>query len=310
MIEKIKNIPGGIMVIPLFLGLILNSFFPDFLEMGGFVTAISTGANPLIGGFLFCMGAGIKFKSASGVLKQGLSITLSKFLIGVGIGLLIAYFFDDSFLGLSSLAIIAAMTNSNGGLYAALTGEYGSKKDIGALAIISINDGPFLTMLALGTTGLITMPYIGLIGVIVPVILGMVLGNLDKDFSTFLTEKGVVFIPIFSFALGTNMNFEHIALGGLSGVFLALLTTFVGGFFNILFDRLSGGTGIAGAAASSTAGNAVATPAALVLLDSRIENIELITAQIAGASILTVVFTPILTAFTAKWLNKNSERKN
>jgi 2-keto-3-deoxygluconate permease len=304
----IEKIPGGMMVIPLVVGAIINTVSPKILQIGGFTTAIATGATTIIGVFLFCMGAGMDVKAAPRALKTGFVITLVKFAVGVAIGLAVAkYFGADGLWGLSSLAIISAMTNTNGGLYAALTGEFGNKSEVGAIAIISVNDGPFLSMIALGTAGIASIPFLSLLGVVLPIALGMLVGNLDKQMRDFLMKGGPMLIPFFAFALGCGLSLNMLLKAGLPGILLGVLTVVVGGFFNILSDKASGGTGVAGAASSSTAGNAVATPAAVAMVDPSLATVAAIaTPQVAASTITTAILVPILTTIISK-RNKKKE---
>lgn len=231
----IEKIPGGMMVVPLVLGALINTFAPQALEVGGFTTALfKNGAPALIGVFLLCVGAGIHIKAAPKSLLIGGGITFTKFIVAVALGFLVEILFGaNGIWGLSSVAIIAAMSNTNSGLYAALAGEFRRDNEVGATPLMSLSDGPILTMIALDAAGMANIPVMAIVVVIIPMLIGMLLGNLAPAMCDFLSKGGPLLIPFFAFALGANIDLAMLIKGGLAGVLLGVLTTLVGGFFNI-----------------------------------------------------------------------------
>ena len=156
------------MVIPLLIGCAVNTFVPQCLEIGGFTTALfKSGQSTLVGLFIFCSGATINVKQVGKPLYKGAVLTILKLVIGVIIGYLLNLIFGPAgILGLTPFAVISAVTNSNGAIYTALAKEFGDDTDVGAIAVLSLNDGPFLTMIALGTTGLASIPVLSIVAAI------------------------------------------------------------------------------------------------------------------------------------------------
>lgn len=334
--DTIEKVPGGMMVVPLMLGATLNTIdqlhipfvmnflkmlgtsptadgYYEFLRIGGFSQELfKDGALVLIALFLFCVGSQMNLKIGGAALKKGTLLTGSKYLTGLLIGMAFGFIFDPwtGILGLSTLAIIAGMTNSNGGMYAALTGQYGNRSDVGGLSILSLNDGPFFTLIALGLLGT-SFPVISFIAVLLPIAIGMILGNLDPKIREFLKPGETLTIPFFAFALGAGMNLAsffnpEVLAGGLVIAFLTFVLTGAAGI--LVFKAFKERSYIAPLAEASTAGNAAATPAAVLAAASvavgsgamtaaefaMIESIvPIATAQISISVITTALLCPV-----------------
>jgi 2-keto-3-deoxygluconate permease len=303
-LKSMQKVPGGMMVIPLLLGAIFNTLAPNSLMIGGFTTALfKNGASALIGLFMLCNGAMINVRVAGKALYKGVVLTAVKFFLGALIGWGLNRIFGPAgILAITPLAVISAMTNSNGGMYVALAGEYGDSSDVGANAILAINDGPFLTMVALGASGMASIPFINLVAVIVPLIIGFILGNLDEDMRKFLSSQASILIPFFAFPLGASLNFRTILSAGLGGIILGIATVLITGIGGFLATRLIGKKlNPVGAAVGTTAGNAAATPAALGEADpSLMPYVPGATAQVAASVIITAILCPLLTAYLSK----------
>lgn len=299
---KYKRFPGDTIVVPMLIGVVLNSFVPQALQIGGFFTGMVNGTSALVGVFLLFLGATIDVKSTPRAIKIGAVIIVTKVALSVILGLAVAFLFGDNFLGLSSLAIISAISVANNALYSGITAQYGDDSEKGAVAITSLSVGPTVTMIALSSAGLASISVWAIVGSILPLIIGIVLGNCSPWFKQTLSAGVTPSIITVGFALGCGMSIQQLFQGGVSGILLGLVTVFVVGFITICTDKLTGGSGIAGASISSTAASGVSNPGALAAVDPSYAAIAPIaTAQVAASVIITSFLTPVLTSLVVKY---------
>ncbi|MBL8419914.1 MAG: 2-keto-3-deoxygluconate permease [Dechloromonas sp.] len=309
--KTVNKVPGGMMVVPLFIGMALNTFFPNLLKIGGFTEALTNkGFATVLGMYLFVIGTKMTLKAAPKMLVRGTGILSAKVGIATALALTVAFLFDGNLWGLSALAILAAMNDTNGGMFLALTSTMGDEDDAGTYVPQSIETGPFLTMIILVGAGLANIPWLIMVSVVAPIALGALLGNLDPDIRKFFGSHEPLIIPFLGFTLGQGINLNKVIEGGMQGLILGVAVLVITGIVCIAVDKLLGGSGIAGAAASSTAGNAAATPNAVAAADPLYLAIAPIaTIQVTASVIVTAILTPLLTTWMYKRVHKKREEE-
>ena len=287
---KMSSIPGATILVPLLLGCLLNTLFPEmFKTLGSFTLGMTqNGVSPLVGAFLL-------------IAKQVVVIAVA----------LIVLFTGNNFLGLSAMVILAACTGANNAMYAGLMGSMGNEAERGAVAITTLVVGPPVTMIVLGAAGQASIGW-SLVGAILPIVVGIILGNVFPSFKKMMAPALTGVIVLTFFAMGTTMTFGQLVAGGLPGILLGVLCSVVFAIPAIFIDRLTGGTGVAGAAISSCAGANVATPAAMAATDEALyggEVLAVATAQVAACAIVTAILTPFVTSWCYKHFNAEKAEK-
>jgi 2-keto-3-deoxygluconate permease len=306
------RIPGGTMVIPLVLGALVGTAAPGFLAMGSFTTALFATPMPLMALVIFATGMQITPRSIGPVAGTTGAILLGKTIVpgllvvalGFAVGL-------DGILGISILAMLATFDNSNGGIWLAFTGKYGTRTDRGAYVASAVNDGPFFTMLFLGAAGLGSIPLDAFAAAIIPLVLGIVVGNIDHRWTEILRPVPTIVIPFFAFGLGTGIDISAILTGGVTGIVLGLLVTpFTGGTTYLAYRLLlrRGKRSGIGFVAGTTAGNSIVTPAIIAAADPRFaQYVDVATVQVATAVLISAITAPLVAAW---FLRRNGTLSN
>ncbi|MER5439488.1 2-keto-3-deoxygluconate permease [Streptomyces sp. NPDC002790] len=308
----IEKVPGGLMLVPMLVGAVVHTAAPGSGEFfGSFTGALYTGLPAILAVFYVCLGSTLDVKATPYIAKKGGVLLGSKIVFAMLVGVVMGRLLGESpigggaLAGLSTLAVVAALNDTNGGLYMSLMAQFGRKRDVGAYSVMSLESGPFLTMVTLGVAGLSAFPWQTLVGAILPLAFGMLLGNLDPEMRRFLAPAVPAIVPFLGLSLGLTLNLTAVWEAGLLGVALGLFVVLVGGAVLLLADKATGGDGIAGLAAATTAGNAAVVPSIVASANPvYAPAAQSATVLIASSVVVTSILCPLITALWARRVQK------
>ena len=309
LLNKLKALPGGLVIVPLVIAVLIASFVPQAFQIGGYTTALFYDGNScMMGFFLIVCGSTINVRQVGMPLYKGVIMTGIKFLLGIAIGMAVSAICGPAgFLGLTPFVFIAAITNSNGSLYISLSSQFGNATDTGAISILSLNDGPFFTLVALGATGLANIPIKSLVATLIPLMIGFIWGNVDEGFRKACAQAQPIVTFFMTISIGAKSSILTIIQAGASGIVLGLISasTAVIFFFviNLLLPKKE--RNAMGAAIGTTALNSAMTPAAVAEADPTMaQYVDMATVQCSTASIITLFAVPFITAAFDNYMRK------
>ncbi len=295
-----KKIPAGLLLVPMLVSALIHTFAPDFFtNLGGVSEALFTtkGINYVIGATCFCSGAGIDMQRLKKVLKKQGVLLLIKTIICIVAG----YFFIKLFglngvWGISAIAFITAICSTNPSLYLALEQDYGTEDDMGAFGLVGLFCVPAYPMLVFSISQATPIDWTPILSTIVPIVFGMIIGNLDKEMANFFKPGIVVLTPFMGWAFGAGINLIDAIQAGPQGILISVLYYLFMVPIMFFFERKFLHTdGITTISMASIAGMSVSVPALMASgNEAYAAFVPEATAQIAFGVVITSIVTPII----------------
>lgn len=302
MINFMRKVPAGTFLIPMIVSMVIYSFFPDLFRIGGPTEAFfsSSGTNYIIGLLVFASGSTVDLKKIGKLLKHQGALVIFKIVISIILSFAFLYIFGlDGIWGISGLGFVAVMLSSNPAINLSITDSYGDKDDSAIYPFAVIPSLPAIPLIIMsvyingGFTGVDWMP---VISVFLPLVLGIILGNLDKEFGKIFGAVMPASLILLGWLLGQNMNmFEAIKSGG-SGILVTIIFMLFEMPLTYFFEkRVLHYEGYSAIALSTVAGVSTAVPAVVaVALPQVSEYVTSATAQVLMATIITSVVAPMI----------------
>ena len=321
--KSLQKVPAGTMFVPLIIGAIIttvcNGFFDFDLRstLGNPMKDMfsSSGQMLVIGLMLFCTGTQLKMSDMKEAMHRGVLLILVR--LGVAYLLCALYYLAfgyDGILGVSFLAFVCAVTSANAALYMGIISPFGDKADKASFGIMLICSMPLLPLLFLGfygESGFGTAQVMQIVSLIIPFVLGMVLGNLDADIRKVFAGGNAIVLPFLGFEFGSTINlieaFKMIPQGLLLSVvyFIVVITP------SYVFERtVLHRPGYASFASGSLAGVALVIPSMAAASNAAFETyVNSAVAVLAFVLAVTNILCPFMVKFILTRHPADEQRK-
>lgn len=305
MYKFMKKIPGGLLLIPMLISAVFATFCPNLFYIGGLTEALFTkkGINYIVALITFCSATSLDFKSLAKVLKKQGLMLLVKIILCMAFSLLFFKFFGETGVwGISLLSFVCVLASLNPSLYIALTKDYATKTDESAFGLLGLLCLPVFPIIIYSVAQSQAIDFSPIISTLIPLILGILIANFDKDFASIFKGSTTMLTPFMGWSFGTGINLIESFKSGLQGLVLVVIFYVIIALPIFLFEvKILKSSGVSALGMSSMAGLTVSVPLILSQNSDYLASIAGTAAsQIALGVVVTSVITPMLVKMLAK----------
>lgn len=301
MVKFMRKIPAGMMLIPIFIGALIHTFFPNLLTIGDPTEVLFTskGMSCLLGLIIFFTGTQIKVKDLKKNLKNNLILVATKLIVAYGLSYLFYRLFGIvGVFGISFVAIVSVLTSTNGVLYYGIVDEYHEKQDYTTFCLIALYSMPIIPTVFLTSFGG-SIDMTAVISLIVPFVLGFILGNLDDEWSKLFQNGSAMLFPIVGLQFGSLIDLQSMVADIPRGILLVVIFYICSVIPTYLMDRkVLKNDGHSAIAMASVAGGALSVPYFCAEIIPEYQAfLSSAISQISVCLLITTFVTPFLTKY-------------
>lgn len=300
MLKFMKKVPAGTLLIPMLLSALINTLSPGIFESFGGITEAflsARGTSYIVGLVCFCSATLLDIKTIGRVLKKQGVLVVAKIVICVAFSTLFVNTFGlGGVFGISAIAFVVAICSVNPSLYLALVNDYGEAGDEAAFGLVGLLCVPAFPIFVFSVSQGGGIDWLPIISTFIPILLGIIIGNLDKDMASMFSSLLGPLTPIMGWSFGASINLVQAVKAGPQGVVLTLIFYIVIVPILVFVERkLLKKSGISALAMSSIAGMSVSVPNILALNNpDYISFAGDATAQVAFGVVLSSIITPLI----------------
>lgn len=297
-LNKVFSFPGSILLIPMMISAIVNSFFKEFIFIGEPINSLFNGSGgmTLLFIMLFISGIQLKLDNIKSLLKESFVLIVLRVIIVIILYLLyINYFNIDGIFGIYAFTLMIALCSTNPGLFIALIEQYGSKDKISLFGPLNILPLPAIPIAIYSLGGSSSFDMMPIVSVFIPFFLGILVGNYLPDLRIKFAGINPIILFFWGFGIGSKINLNVISNDLFTGVILTMMFYLLILFPMFILERKVLKTdGLLAISSGSVAAIALVIPNMLNLSNIAPSIIESAINQLAIAVIITSVLTPLL----------------